>query len=684
MMFRHWTYLCFSLLLMLSLASCQDKPEPTSQPITQSPYVEISFTLHADKPEASASWQQSVLASQTLQDATNQASNIPFGNVPLAVRNVVHGNKRYISATFEFTNNSQGDLANLYFIARDHDNDGKPFAHVKNFVGDVVAIPSSMQLAHAKRYNVSNNSMEQNPFSDYVAGLDIANSDVTDKTGLLSAGFLAKDAQHTNTRIAQGAKGTVTFSVELDDVTDTNNDPFSFKLLFYMATDITSTSDIFALNSQLGKTMNLGNALEAPNEGEWGITLQSNYFTQVAAKGFASVRVPMRFSNHALSNAPYTIDAAFFSRVDWVLQQAKQNNLNVVINVHHYDEIQQDPNGHKARLLAFWQQISSRYKDEGAYLFFEVMNEPNQQFNSNPALWNTFFNDALQVIRQTNPTRAVIVGPVFWNSLSRLNDLVLPDDPYLITTIHFYEPFAFTHQGATWVNPTPPTGVTWTGTRGNFAWENRSWDTTLDFQPQALQVTYTNGWAGIFIYNSQLQSNYSEIHFEVDSAHKLAVKCGDSSNLPNTSKIIDTTAGWQHYSVTLSECGASNNQIRAIAIMNGTAQPQSAFFMRNFKLCQANQTNCLDLIGNEAQAIEQRLDEVKAWSDAHNRPIFIGEFGAYEKADMASRILWTKKVRESAEARGFSWAYWEFASGFGVYDPNTNQWRDNLLQALIP
>lgn len=683
-MFRHVVYLCLSLLLLLSLVSCQEKTEPSPQTPTQSPYLAIDFTLHPDNPRATASWQQSSLASQTLQDATNAASDIPLNSTPLAVTNVVQGNKRYISATFEFSNNSQADLANLYFIARDDNNDGKPFSSVKNFVGNVVPIPSSMRIAHARRYNVSNGTMEQSPFSDYVTGLDIANSNLTNKTGLLTAGFLAKDAQHTNERIAQGAKGTVTFSVELDNVADANNDPFSFKLLVYMATDVTSASDIFARNRQLGKTMNLGNALEAPNEGDWGITLQSDYFAKIAAKGFDSVRVPMRFSNHALHNAPYTINASFFSRVDWVLQQAKQHNLNVVINIHHYDEISRDPNGHKARFLALWQQISDRYKNEGDYLFFEVMNEPTHQFNSNPALWNSFFAEALQIIRSTNPTRAVIVGPVFWNSLTRLKDLVLPNDPYLIVTIHFYEPFAFTHQGATWVNPVPATGVTWTGTRGSLAWENRSWDTTLNFQPQALQVTYTRGWAGLFLYNSQLQSNYREIHFEVDSAHKLAVKCGDSATLPSAAKVIDTTAGWNHYSATLSECGANNNQLRSIAIMNFTAQPQSAFLLRNFKVCEANQTNCLTLISNEAQAIEQRLDEVKAWSVANNRPIFIGEFGAYEKADMASRIRWTKKVRESAEARGFSWAYWEFASGFGVYNPNTNQWRDNLLKALIP
>ena len=62
----------------------------------------------------------------------------------------------------------------------------------------------------------------------------------------------------------------------------------------------------------------------------------------------------------------------------------------------------------------------------------------------------------------------------------------------------------------------------------------------------------------------------------------------------------------------------------------------------------------------------------------------MGEFGAYEKADMQSRVNWTKFVREEAEARGISWAYWEFGAGFGIYDRKVKAWNKDLLNALIP
>jgi endoglucanase len=86
----------------------------------------------------------------------------------------------------------------------------------------------------------------------------------------------------------------------------------------------------------------------------------------------------------------------------------------------------------------------------------------------------------------------------------------------------------------------------------------------------------------------------------------------------------------------------------------------------------------------EQQAIRADFDSVAAWGAAHNRPIFLGEFGAFSKADMASRWRWTEFVAREAEARSFSWAYWEFCSGFGVFDPEAPAWRYALLLALLP
>jgi endoglucanase len=86
----------------------------------------------------------------------------------------------------------------------------------------------------------------------------------------------------------------------------------------------------------------------------------------------------------------------------------------------------------------------------------------------------------------------------------------------------------------------------------------------------------------------------------------------------------------------------------------------------------------------EQQAVRTDFESVAVWGAAHGRPIFLGEFGAYDKADMDSRARWTASVARQAESFSFSWAYWEFCSGFGAYDPAAHRWRDPLLGALLP
>src|SRR6476660_388334 len=111
-----------------------------------------------------------------------------------------------------------------------------------------------------------------------------------------------------------------------------------------------------AAAAQFLKGINLGNRLDAPNEGDWGLTIQAEDFPFIAQRGFDHVRIPIRFSGHALADAPYTIDADFFSRVDTVLDQATASHLAVVVVMHHYDELASDVAAHRDRLVALWTQ----------------------------------------------------------------------------------------------------------------------------------------------------------------------------------------------------------------------------------------------------------------------------------------------------------------------------------------
>lgn len=217
----------------------------------------------------------------------------------------------------------------------------------------------------------------------------------------------------------------------------------------------------------VGKCVNMGNQLDAPNEGDWGRAIVDADFTIIKAAGFDTVRLPVRWSNHAATSAPYTIDAIFMARVQHVVDTARAAGLNVILDVHHYDALYANPSAEAARFAALWQQIGAAFASAPvASLWFELLNEPNGALDDSNL--RSILDPALAAVRATNPTRPVIIGGQNWSNVASLTTLQLPNDPYVVATVHIYDPFDFTHQGATWITPTPPLGRTF-GTASDYS-----------------------------------------------------------------------------------------------------------------------------------------------------------------------------------------------------------------------
>ncbi len=310
--------------------------------------------------------------------------------------------------------------------------------------------------------------------------------------------------------------------------------------------------DAFEANQRLGRGVNMGNALEAPRDANWGMSIEPGYFSLIKAAGFDSVRIPVRWNAFAASKPPYTIEPEFAAKVDRAVDSALTAGLHVVLNIHHYDELYADPPAERDRFVALWSQIASRYKDRSPSLYFELLNEPHDQLDA--ASWNSLIPPALAAVRKTNPERFVVIGPASWNNHRSLPSLQLPEaDRRIIVTFHYYLPFPFTHQDASWVE-------------GSARWRGTRWTGSAD----------------------------------------------------------------------------------------------------------------------EVKALHADLDAAATWAKDHDRPLYLGEFGAYSRAEMDSRARWTTAVARAAEARGMSWAYWEFGAGFGVYDRDMKAWRTPLKNALLP
>jgi endoglucanase len=313
----------------------------------------------------------------------------------------------------------------------------------------------------------------------------------------------------------------------------------------------TAQADAFSQNQRLGRSVNIL-GYDPVWRSRDQARFKAHYFQKLKAAGFTSVRINLHPFRHMDATNNWALRSSWFEVLDWAVNESQKQGLAVILDLHEFNALGSKPDGdNKEKFLAFWRQMAAHYQAASDTVFFEVLNEPSQKLT--PDLWNEYFAEALSIIRKTNPTRTVIVGPGHWNAIGHLEQLKLPEnDRNLIVTVHFYEPFAFTHQGASWTDRKDKLGFDW------------------------------------------------------------------------------------------------------------TASP------------------------NEVEALNKAFDKADAWAKANQRPLFLGEFGAYDRGPMDSRVRWTAAVSRAAEARGWSWAYWQFDSDFILYDVKRDAWVEPILHALIP
>lgn len=214
-----------------------------------------------------------------------------------------------------------------------------------------------------------------------------------------------------------------------------------------------------AISLPVGKCINMGNMLEPEHEGSWGgAPIERADFERIAKAGFDTVRIPVRWHNKSIDRAPYTIDPQWMARVEQVVGWALANDLNVILNSHHFDPIHEDPLDVAEWHGGVWKQIADRFADSPVdRLWFELENEPHDKFDHSNLI--ATLTPALEAVRASNPTRPVIIGGEKWSGIDSLATLPLPDDDHIYPTFHYYDPFPFTHQGAQWVAPDiPPAG----------------------------------------------------------------------------------------------------------------------------------------------------------------------------------------------------------------------------------
>ena len=173
-------------------------------------------------------------------------------------------------------------------------------------------------------------------------------------------------------------------------------------------------------------------------------------FQNIKSLGCDVIRLPINLF-YLTSGAPnYTVDPLFYDFLDQAVTWAEDLHLYLILDNHTADDLGSKNPNLQAALTTVWTQMATHYKDRSTYILYEIMNEPNGISTAN---WGAIQQAAITAIRTVDTRHTIVVGPSNWNSYNDLASMPVYSDANLIYTFHFYDPFVFTHQGATWPNP---------------------------------------------------------------------------------------------------------------------------------------------------------------------------------------------------------------------------------------
>lgn len=171
---------------------------------------------------------------------------------------------------------------------------------------------------------------------------------------------------------------------------------------------------------------------------------------QIKSLGCDVIRLPVNL--HAMtSGAPdYVVDPLLFRMLDQVADWTEELGLHLILDNHTFDPNAATDPGIGIVLNAVWRQMAAHFKDRSDLVYYEILNEPHGIATS---VWADIQQEAINAIRSEDTKHYIVVGGVNYNSYNDLATLPKYADDKLIYTFHFYDPFLFTHQGASWTDP---------------------------------------------------------------------------------------------------------------------------------------------------------------------------------------------------------------------------------------
>ncbi len=173
-------------------------------------------------------------------------------------------------------------------------------------------------------------------------------------------------------------------------------------------------------------------------------------FAQIKSLGVDAIRLPVDLKAMTGPAPDYKVSPTFLFFMDYVAHWADSLGIYLILDNHNFDPAVNTLPGVISWMKPAWQQIATHYLGKYPKMYFEILNEPH---GISYDIWNVVQNSTVSGIRAIDADRIIVVGGVDFNSINKLNQITVSSDKKLIYTFHFYDPFLFTHQGASWASP---------------------------------------------------------------------------------------------------------------------------------------------------------------------------------------------------------------------------------------
>ncbi len=223
----------------------------------------------------------------------------------------------------------------------------------------------------------------------------------------------------------------------------------------------------------LTRGYNITNWLEQDAFKDFG-DYNETFVANLAKAGFKSLRLPIDLDLYAMKDAttkkyilPISVDETLWTILDSFNAWTKAAKISLTIDYHTYDKSLSMKDADSLEVaVQIWGKVAEHFAAETREdLFFELLNEPELSFfdSARPTAdeWGTLANKMVTAIRAFDATRTLLFGDIDWYGIGALGKRTPLADTNVIYIVHFYEPFIFTHQGASWAQLASSHDIPW-------------------------------------------------------------------------------------------------------------------------------------------------------------------------------------------------------------------------------